>query len=109
MLKHIITTEFQRKVAEKPIVRIKDYSYGTVLNIETKKREKIISLPSSNVIQFILNDNSIVSVRPSGTEPKIKFYVSCGKEPSVPLAEAKESVQQKVEAIRSEINNLIDG
>ncbi len=95
--------------AEKPVVQIKDYSDGTVLDIETKEREKTISLPSSNVIQFILNDNSIVSVRPSGTEPKIKFYVSCCEEPSVPLAEAKESVQQKVEAIRSEINNLIDG
>ena len=40
-----------------------------------------LSLPKSNVLQFILNDGTKVSVRPSGTEPKIKFYVSV-KDPS---------------------------
>lgn len=43
----------------------KDLVYGT-----TKK----IDLPVSNVLQFILEDGSIISMRPSGTEPKIKFY-----------------------------------
>jgi phosphoglucomutase len=33
-----------------------------------------IKLPKSNVIQFITSDNTVVTVRPSGTEPKIKFY-----------------------------------
>jgi phosphoglucomutase len=36
--------------------------------------EKPINLPKSNVLQFVLEDGSIISVRPSGTEPKIKFY-----------------------------------
>jgi phosphoglucomutase len=36
--------------------------------------EKPINLPKSNVLQFLLEDGSIISVRPSGTEPKIKFY-----------------------------------
>jgi phosphoglucomutase len=35
-----------------------------------------ISLPKSNVLQFFLEDGSKISVRPSGTEPKIKFYFS---------------------------------
>ena len=35
-----------------------------------------IDLPKSNVLQFILADGSKISVRPSGTEPKIKFYIS---------------------------------
>lgn len=35
-----------------------------------------LALPKSNVLQFILNDGTKISVRPSGTEPKIKFYVS---------------------------------
>jgi phosphoglucomutase len=38
--------------------------------------EKVIDLPESNVLQFILEDGSRISVRPSGTEPKIKFYFS---------------------------------
>ncbi|MEJ7830453.1 MAG: phospho-sugar mutase, partial [Segetibacter sp.] len=37
---------------------------------------KKIDLPKSNVLQFILEDGSKISARPSGTEPKIKFYFS---------------------------------
>ena len=44
------------------------------------KKQKVtagpIQLPQSNVLQFILADGSKVSARPSGTEPKIKFYFS---------------------------------
>lgn len=39
-----------------------------------------INLPISNVLQFILSDGSKISIRPSGTEPKIKFYVSVHEE-----------------------------
>ena len=38
--------------------------------------ENVIDLPESNVLQFILEDGSRISVRPSGTEPKIKYYFS---------------------------------
>jgi len=38
--------------------------------------EDIINLPKSNVLQFFLADGSKISMRPSGTEPKIKFYFS---------------------------------
>ena len=49
-----------------------------VLEMEDYKSEKMISLgfPSSNVLRFILADGSWVAVRPSGTEPKCKFYFS---------------------------------
>ena len=54
---------------------INDYLNSTsksILNNETKK----INLPKSDVIIFQLVDNSKISIRPSGTEPKIKFYFS---------------------------------
>ena len=49
-----------------------------VLEMEDYKSEKMLSLgfPSSNVLRFILEDGSWVAVRPSGTEPKCKFYFS---------------------------------
>ena len=49
-----------------------------VIEMEDYKSEKMISLgfPSSNVLRFILEDGSWVAVRPSGTEPKCKFYFS---------------------------------
>ncbi len=55
------------------VVLIKDYLSGVSRNIETGLEESI-DLPASNVLQFFTADGGKVSVRPSGTEPKIKFY-----------------------------------
>ena len=62
-----------------PVVRINDYKTGTSTDIVSGKTEKI-DLLSSNVLQLFLGDGSIISVRPSGTEPKIKFYFSVRSE-----------------------------
>jgi phosphoglucomutase len=58
-----------------PVVRINDYLTLTSKEIKTGNTEKLDIL-SSNVLQFMLEDGSIISVRPSSTEPKIKFYFS---------------------------------
>ncbi|MBP6428877.1 MAG: phospho-sugar mutase [Bacteroidales bacterium] len=55
------------------IVKIKDYQKQITIDIKTKEEEKL-EFPKSNVLQFFLEDGSKISVRPSGTEPKIKFY-----------------------------------
>lgn len=55
------------------VIKIKDYLLLKETELTTGT-EKPIFLPKSNVLQFILEDGSIISVRPSGTEPKIKFY-----------------------------------
>lgn len=52
---------------------IKDYLDQKETNLETSE-VKPIDLPKSDVLQFFLIDGSKVTVRPSGTEPKIKFY-----------------------------------
>ncbi len=57
------------------IVTIKDYKSGVSTDTLTGTTEKI-DLPASNVLQFFTEDGSIISARPSGTEPKIKFYCS---------------------------------
>jgi phosphoglucomutase len=56
------------------LVCVKDYQNQSSMDVVKGKKSKI-NLPKSNVLQFILADDSIISVRPSGTEPKIKFYV----------------------------------
>src|SRR6476659_5627833 len=61
-----------------------------------------IELPKSNVLQFILEDGSKISARPSGTEPKIKFYFSVNA--PLPNAGAFESMQQQ---LRSKIDQMI--
>ncbi|MBL7741663.1 MAG: phospho-sugar mutase [Chitinophagaceae bacterium] len=57
------------------VVELLDYELRKGKNPQTGK-EWAIELPKSNVLQFILADGSKISARPSGTEPKIKFYFS---------------------------------
>ncbi len=57
------------------LVRLLDYQSGIDRNLRKGTRSPI-RLPRSNVLQFILEDGSKISARPSGTEPKIKFYIS---------------------------------
>jgi phosphoglucomutase len=56
-----------------PVIMIKDYQSSISRNLQTQALENI-ELPKSNVLQFFLEDGSKISMRPSGTEPKIKFY-----------------------------------
>lgn len=58
-----------------PIVELLDYQTQEGKNLKTGQTWKI-NLPKSNVLQFKLEDGSKISARPSGTEPKIKFYFS---------------------------------
>lgn len=57
------------------VVTLKDYKKSISKDMITGEAVKI-DLPSSNVLQFFTEDGSIISARPSGTEPKIKFYCS---------------------------------
>src|SRR5450432_1609621 len=63
------------KINDSAVVQLLDYQTGTGTNLQTGEHWKI-NLPVSNVLQFILEDGSKISARPSGTEPKIKFYFS---------------------------------
>lgn len=55
------------------VVRIFDYKTQSVMNVLSGEKNPI-DLPSSNVLQFITESGSKITARPSGTEPKIKFY-----------------------------------
>jgi phosphoglucomutase len=57
------------------VVKLLDYELKKGKNLKTGE-EWDIKLPKSNVLQFVLEDGSKISARPSGTEPKIKFYFS---------------------------------
>jgi phosphoglucomutase len=65
-------------------------------------------LPPSDVLQFYLADGTVVSARPSGTEPKIKFYASCCAEVGAGgLAAAKAEAARKLEVIQKDIRLVI--
>ena len=58
-----------------PVVTVKDYDSLTCTDLRSGKAEKLDFPTTSNVLQFFTEDGSKVSIRPSGTEPKIKFYL----------------------------------
>ncbi len=62
-----------------PVVMLRDYELQVEMNLLTGE-EWEINMPKSNVLQFVLEDLTFVSARPSGTEPKIKFYFSVNAE-----------------------------
>jgi phosphoglucomutase len=65
-------------------------------------------LPPSDVLQFFLEDGTVVSARPSGTEPKIKFYATCCAEAGTGgLEAAKAEAARKLEAIKKDIRQVI--
>lgn len=82
------------------VVKLLDYEKRKGTNLQTGE-EWAIHLPKSNVLQFILEDGSSISARPSGTEPKIKFYFSVNTK----LASAAEfdkvntALDEKIKAI----------
>ena len=86
------------------LAELHDVKAGTCKNIISGE-VTTLPYPSSDVLQFILTDGSKISARPSGTEPKIKFYFSLRKEVSseAEISEAQAALMQKIEVIKSEL------
>lgn len=91
------------------VVKILDYKTLEELDVATGRKSPIEGVEDkSNVLQWITEDGTKVSVRPSGTEPKIKFYF--GVKAQLPSVEQFDEVQTaldaKIEAIKKELNLL---
>ena len=65
----------QKEIAGSPVVKIKDYQLLEEKNVTTGEVTKLDMPCTSNVLQYYTADGTKVSIRPSGTEPKIKFYI----------------------------------
>ncbi|WP_138206219.1 phospho-sugar mutase [Haloimpatiens lingqiaonensis] len=82
------------------IVKKFDYKLGIQKDLVEINEEKI-DLPKSNVLKFILEDNSCFVVRPSGTEPKIKIYLSV-------VGNSSENCKDKMIKFKEQVMSLID-
>ncbi len=78
----------------KNINRIVDYKTGKTFM--DGQSEKNIDLPSSNVLEFTLEDDSVIIVRPSGTEPKIKFYLLLKGDSRDVLEKTRQEIEQDI-------------
>ncbi len=95
------------EIAGSSVIRLEDYQLGEAKNFETTKSSsgqtytsETIDIPKSNVLIYYTEDGSKIAMRPSGTEPKIKFYISVNTK-SDDSTEAKAILQKKLAAIIS--------
>jgi phosphoglucomutase len=91
---------------ELPGLKIKetfDYKLQKIFDEEGEK--PLLGFPVSNVLQFVYDDGTKVSVRPSGTEPKIKFYISVKSK--FEGENSKIALHKKIENITAEIEKLV--
>lgn len=90
-----------KQIDGSPVVRIRDIKTLEDKDLTTGKVEKI-NLPSSNVLQFFTADGNKVTVRPSGTEPKIKFYIGVKENLSKKeyFDQTNANLDAKIEAIK---------
>ena len=65
-----------KEIAGSNVVEVRDYQEQTSLNLAENQKSTMNEIPKSNVLIYYTEDGTKVCVRPSGTEPKIKFYVS---------------------------------
>ncbi|MBU3812221.1 MAG: phospho-sugar mutase [Candidatus Niameybacter stercoravium] len=82
------------------VVRIEDYKLSKAYNV-LEGAEEAIFLPTSNVMKFILEDGSWFVVRPSGTEPKMKIYVSI-------IGQDEKDATDKVENFKKQVLELVE-
>ena len=68
------------------------------------QNEQLLDLPKSNVIQFFTADGSKITARPSGTEPKIKFYISVNEDVNGNLPEVKSICSKRIEDILKDLS-----
>jgi len=84
-----------KKIGKFKVRRIRDYQSQTIYNCDTEEITKI-DLPVSNVLYYELENNGWIAVRPSGTEPKIKYYMGV-------KGASLEDAEEKLEELKKNI------
>ena len=94
-----------KEIDGEKVVCIKDYKLHESTDLTTGKKERI-DLPASNVLQFFTEKGNKVTVRPSGTEPKIKFYfgVKGSLASKADFDQVNSALDGKIEAIKRSMN-----
>jgi phosphoglucomutase len=95
-----------KQLAGTAVTAILDVKQGTLTDV-TSGTTKTVDLPASDVLQFTLDNGSKVTMRPSGTEPKIKFYFSSRKK-GKDIKQLEEEVTRYNETLASELLNTIE-
>lgn len=95
-----------KSIAGSPVAELKDFKEQTKLNVKTGEKSVMDDIPQSNVLIFYTEDGTKVCVRPSGTEPKIKFYVSVKDKISseADFVEKLTKMEEKIQQVKVDLN-----
>lgn len=94
-----------KELGGSPVAVIKDYDSLNLTNVKTGTVEKMDMPVFSNVLQYFTEDGTKVSIRPSGTEPKIKFYIEVHDTmaSAADYDAANERAAKKIEAVKKDL------
>lgn len=94
-----------KEIAGSKVSFIKDYESLKMTNVKTGEVTDLIMPATSNVLQYFTEDGTKISVRPSGTEPKIKFYIEVrgDMKSRAEYAAADAATNKKIEAVRTSL------
>lgn len=94
-----------KSLAGSPVVCVKDYLTLNETCLKCNEVKKLDFPATSNVLQYFTEDGSKISVRPSGTEPKIKFYIEVRGEMKTrsDYHKAEEAAKAKIQAVRADL------
>lgn len=108
-----LRTDGLKTLGGKKVLKIRDIQTSVSYDPNSPDKKETVLLPKSNVLQFFLEGGTIVSARPSGTEPKIKFYINTktevgGAKCDGCLKATKEEASKLCDAIEKDINKILD-
>jgi phosphoglucomutase len=92
------------KIAGRKVLVAKDFKESKTVYVE-ENREEELKLPKSNVLQYSLEGDAKLTIRPSGTEPKLKFYFAVREKNQ---AEAEKALAEFKEKVMAEIEEIMD-
>ncbi len=107
-----LRNEGLKTLGGKKVLKIRDVEQSVEFSPDAPEKKTPYNLPKSNVLQFFLEGGTIISARPSGTEPKIKFYINSvvpvAAETDDALNAARKEAGELCDKISSEIKAILD-
>lgn len=95
-----------KEIAGSKVVLLKDFKEQTQLNVQTGEKSVMDEIPKSNVLIYYTENGTKVCIRPSGTEPKIKFYISVNDKikSEVDFVKQLPILETKIQKVKEDLN-----
>lgn len=94
-----------KQLADSPVEEVKDFKEQTNFIVSKNEKQVMNDIPKSNVLIYYTQDGTKVCVRPSGTEPKIKFYISVKEElaSAADFRDQQKSLEKKINRVKNDL------